>query len=252
MLSTQISISTYWALLLPIVHYKHYKFLRIWFCSCNIMYGTPTTYIDMLNHPLLSNGSLDLTSLESGLCGAAPCPVPLMQNIIHKLHISKLLVRDSFWFPTTVLCTVFTDVKVTVLSPHLQSWICCYSIRSLHTSGWIRVDGVVAIEPCEQVERLDSSTFSLWWTYTLDWRIFWSITTGTMYSRWAFLLIDNVILIFQVRTSTIGCTLDHLESKIIDPKGQVVPIGEQGEICVRGYSVMHGYWDDEAQTRQVP
>lgn len=55
----------------------------------------------------------------------------------------------------------------------------------------------------------------------------------------------------QVRTSTVGCTMEHLETKIIDPKGNVVPIGEQGEICVRGYSVMHGYWEDEANTRQV-
>ena len=55
------------------------------------MFGTPTTYIDMLNHPLVKSGSIDLTSLESGVCGAAPCPITIMRNIVDKLHIPKLL-----------------------------------------------------------------------------------------------------------------------------------------------------------------
>jgi fatty-acyl-CoA synthase len=30
-----------------------------------------------------------------------------------------------------------------------------------------------------------------------------------------------------------------------------VPRGERGELCTRGYSVMHGYWGDEAKTREA-
>ena len=40
-----------------------------------------------------------------------------------------------------------------------------------------------------------------------------------------------------------------LEVKLVDPEGRVVPIGERGEVCTRGYSVMLGYWEDEEQTR---
>ena len=35
-----------------------------------------------------------------------------------------------------------------------------------------------------------------------------------------------------------------MEIKVIDESGRVVPIGEKGEICTRGYSVMQGYWND--------
>jgi fatty-acyl-CoA synthase len=28
-------------------------------------------------------------------------------------------------------------------------------------------------------------------------------------------------------------------------------VGQRGELCVRGYSVMRGYWDDAAATRKV-
>ena len=53
------------------------------------------------------------------------------------------------------------------------------------------------------------------------------------------------------RVSTVGRVHPHLEVKIIDPEGRVVPRGMAGELCTRGYSVMLGYWGDEARTRGV-
>ena len=54
------------------------------------------------------------------------------------------------------------------------------------------------------------------------------------------------------RVSTVGLVQPHLEIKIIDPEtGQVVPRGATGELCTRGYSVMQGYWDDPARTREA-
>ena len=51
------------------------------------------------------------------------------------------------------------------------------------------------------------------------------------------------------RVSTVGRVLPHLEVKIVDPDtGAVVPRGEAGEFCTRGYSVMKGYWNDRAKT----
>jgi fatty-acyl-CoA synthase len=52
------------------------------------------------------------------------------------------------------------------------------------------------------------------------------------------------------RVSTVGRIQPHLEVKIIDGAGRIVPIGQQGELCTRGYAVMRGYWDDEARTRE--
>ncbi len=52
------------------------------------------------------------------------------------------------------------------------------------------------------------------------------------------------------RVSTVGQVHPHVEVKIINTKtGQVVPIGETGELCTRGYNVMLGYWNDEEKTR---
>ncbi|WP_345794095.1 AMP-binding protein [Thauera sp. JM12B12] len=53
------------------------------------------------------------------------------------------------------------------------------------------------------------------------------------------------------RVSTVGRIQPHLEVKIVDTEGRIVPRGQAGELCTRGYSVMLGYWDDEAKTREA-
>lgn len=54
------------------------------------------------------------------------------------------------------------------------------------------------------------------------------------------------------RVSTVGLVQPHLEVKIIEPdSGQLVARGQSGELCTRGYSVMHGYWGDEEKTREA-
>jgi fatty-acyl-CoA synthase len=53
------------------------------------------------------------------------------------------------------------------------------------------------------------------------------------------------------RVSTIGRVHPHLEVKIVDAEGRIVPTGTPGELCTRGYSVMLGYWDDAARTAEA-
>jgi len=53
----------------------------------------------------------------------------------------------------------------------------------------------------------------------------------------------------EKRVSTVGRVHPHVQVKIIDDNGRVVPRGVSGELCTRGYSVMLGYWDDEEKTR---
>ncbi|OUS31377.1 AMP-binding protein [Thalassotalea sp. 42_200_T64] len=50
------------------------------------------------------------------------------------------------------------------------------------------------------------------------------------------------------RTQTVGRAIPYVEIKLVDEAGRVVAIGEQGEICTRGYSVMSHYWNDEEKT----
>ncbi len=57
---------------------------------------------------------------------------------------------------------------------------------------------------------------------------------------------------FDKRVSTVGQVQPHLEIKIVDTdNGQTMPLGQAGEFCTRGYSVMHGYWGDEEKTREA-
>ena len=53
------------------------------------------------------------------------------------------------------------------------------------------------------------------------------------------------------RVTTVGRIQPRLEAKVINQSGQIVPRGETGELCVRGYSVMRGYWDDPVRTAEV-
>ena len=55
----------------------------------------------------------------------------------------------------------------------------------------------------------------------------------------------------DARTTTVGAVHPHLECKIIGGDGHVVPRGDAGELCVRGYSVMAGYWREPGRTSEV-
>jgi fatty-acyl-CoA synthase len=52
------------------------------------------------------------------------------------------------------------------------------------------------------------------------------------------------------QVGTVGQVHPHVQIKIVDPQtGQVVRVGQRGELCTRGYSVMLGYWDNDEATR---
>ena len=55
----------------------------------------------------------------------------------------------------------------------------------------------------------------------------------------------------EKRVATVGRVHPHVEVKIVDEQGHTVPVGECGELCTRGYSVMRGYWNDEAHTAEA-
>ncbi|MFG3454493.1 AMP-binding protein [Stutzerimonas stutzeri] len=50
------------------------------------------------------------------------------------------------------------------------------------------------------------------------------------------------------RVTTVGRTQPHLESKVVDEHNRIVPRGQIGELCTRGYSVMLGYWNNPEAT----
>ncbi|MGC3938642.1 AMP-binding protein [Roseobacter sp. EG26] len=59
---------------------------------------------------------------------------------------------------------------------------------------------------------------------------------------------SNVDDPLEQRVSSVGRIHPHVEVRVVDEEGQTVPIGAQGELLTRGYSVMRGYWGEDAKT----
>jgi len=55
----------------------------------------------------------------------------------------------------------------------------------------------------------------------------------------------------EKRVSTVGRVQPHIEVKLVDTEGRIVPRGTPGELCTRGYSVMRGYWGDDDKTKDA-
>jgi len=53
------------------------------------------------------------------------------------------------------------------------------------------------------------------------------------------------------RVSTVGRIHPHVEVKVIDAEGKTVSVGQPGELCTRGYSVMRGYWNEPERTAEA-
>jgi acyl-coenzyme A synthetase/AMP-(fatty) acid ligase len=62
--------------------------------------------------------------------------------------------------------------------------------------------------------------------------------------------IPAVIPDDRVEPYPIGQVCTHLDGIVVDASGRVQPPESEGELCIAGPAVMHGYWNDPAQTEQ--
>ena len=53
----------------------------------------------------------------------------------------------------------------------------------------------------------------------------------------------------KIKNGSCGLPLPSTQAQIVDPKGQALPTGEEGELLVRGPQVMQGYWKNEAASK---
>ncbi|MEM7404431.1 MAG: AMP-binding protein [Pseudomonadota bacterium] len=84
-------------------------------------------------------------------------------------------------------------------------------------------------------------------------RVFGPTMSGFgMTECWAFVTVSNPSHSEEQRVHTSGYPMNDYEFRIVDPaSGADLPVGEKGEIWIRGYAVTRGYWDKPDATAEA-
>jgi len=218
----------------------------------NIQYTSGTTGAPkgatLSHHNILNNGYF--VGLGCGYTAADRIcvPVPLyhcfgmvMGNLAAVTHGAAVVYPDTAFDPKATLeaiagerCTSLYGVPTMFIAQLQHPEFSGYDLSSLRT-------GIMAGSPCpvevmkQVIERMHAK----------DLTICYGMTETSPVSFQS--LADDDI---EHRTATVGAVHPHVECKIVDAEtGHTVPSDQPGELCTRGYSVMLGYWEDEAATR---
>ncbi|MBJ9974025.1 AMP-binding protein [Pseudomonas sp. S75] len=221
--------------------------------AVNIQYTSGTTGAPKgatLSHRnILNNGYMVGCSLGLSEQDRLVVPVPLyhcfgmvMGNLACLIHGSTLIYPNDAFDPEATLRAVVEE-RATVLYgvptmfiAMLDHPLCAQSDLSTLRTG-IMAGATCPIEVMRRViEQMHMAQVQIAYGMTETSPV--SLQTGPH---------DDL----ELRVSTVGRTQPHLETKLVDASGAVVPRGEIGELCTRGYSVMIGYWDAPDATRQA-
>jgi len=220
----------------------------------NIQYTSGTTGFPkgatLSHHNILNNGYFVGEACGYTENDIIATPVPLyhcfgmvMANLAATSHGASVVYPSPGFDPAATLqavqdekCTSLYGVPTMFIAELGLDGFADYDLSSLRT-------GIMAGSPCpvevmkQVIDRMGMSEVTIAYGMTETSPV--STQTGA----------DDDL---DRRTSTVGRTLPHLESKIIDPAtGLTVPRGVPGELCTRGYSVMLGYWDQPDKTAEV-
>ena len=58
--------------------------------KCTAVYGVPTMFISVLNHPMFK--MFDLSSLRTGIMAGSPCPIETMRQVIDLMHMGEVTI----------------------------------------------------------------------------------------------------------------------------------------------------------------
>ncbi|MET3804297.1 fatty-acyl-CoA synthase [Nakamurella sp. UYEF19] len=220
----------------------------------NIQYTSGTTGFPkgatLSHHNILNNGyfvgeGCALTENDV-ICAPVPlyhCFGMVMGNLASTSHGACIVYPAPGFDPAATLsavqeyqCTALYGVPTMFIAELALPNVSEYDLSSLRT-------GIMAGSPCPvEVMKKVIADFGM-----TEVTIAYGMTETSPVSTQTG-LHDGV----EERTSTVGRTHPHLESKVIDPiTGLTVPRGEPGELCTRGYSVMLGYWDQPEKTAEV-
>ncbi len=217
----------------------------------NIQYTSGTTGFPkgatLTHHNILNNGFLVGEALGLGPDDRVCIPVPfyhcfgmVMANLACTSHGACMVVPGEAFDPLATLaaveaeaCTALYGVPTMFIAELEHPRFADFDLRTLRT-------GIMAGSPCpvevmRQVQaRMHMHQVTICYGMTETSPVSTQSALGDPLER---------------RVGTVGKVHPHVEVKLVDPAtGAVVPRGEPGELCTRGYSVMLGYWDDPVAT----
>ncbi len=206
--------------------------------------GATLTHHNILNNGFFIGEAMKLTPADK-LCIPVPlyhCFGMVLGNLACTTHGAAMVFPGEGFDPLATLktvaeerCTGLHGVPTMFIAELDHPEFASFDLTSLRT-------GIMAGSPCpiEVMRRavsqmhLDEITIAYGMTETSP--VSFQTTAEDPLER---------------RVSTVGRIHPHLEVKIVDTEGRVVPRGVPGELCTRGYSVMLGYWEDAARTNEA-
>jgi fatty-acyl-CoA synthase len=206
--------------------------------------GATLTHRNILNNGLMSGRQIKLTPADR-ICIPVPlyhCFGMVLGNLASVTTGATMVYPGEAYDPKLALeavqaegCTTLYGVPTMFITILNQPDLADYDVSTLRT-------GIMAGSPCPVtamrgvIDKLNMSEVTIAYGMTET----SPITTQTA--------TDDPL---EERVSTVGRVHPHAEAKIVGPDGAMLPIGEQGEYCSRGYAVMLGYWDDPAKTAEA-
>jgi fatty-acyl-CoA synthase len=206
--------------------------------------GATLTHHNILNNGFFIGEAMRLTERDR-LCIPVPlyhCFGMVLGNLACVTHGAAMVYPGEGFEPKAVLetvqaerCTALHGVPTMFIAILDHPEFGNYDLSSLRT-------GIMAGSPCpaEVMNRVIGKM------HMNEITIAYGMTETSPVSFQS--SVDDPV---ALRVSTIGRVHPHLEVKIVDGAGRIVPRGQKGELLTRGYSVMLGYWGDEERTREA-
>jgi len=200
--------------------------------------GATLTHHNILNNGFFVGEAMKLTDRDR-LCIPVPlyhCFGMVLGNLACVTHGATMVFPGESFEPAAVLKTVQTErctglhgVPTMFISLLDHPDFASFGLSTLRT-------GIMAGSPCpaEVMTRVIDKM------HLGEITIAYGMTETSPVSFQS--SVDDPV---ALRVSTIGRVHPHLEVKIVDAEGRIVPRGEKGELLTRGYSVMLGYWGGE-------
>lgn len=206
--------------------------------------GTMLTHNNILNNGYFVGEAINLTA-QDRVCISVPlfhCFGMVMGNLACITHGSTMVYPSAVFNPLESLkaieaekCTAAYGVPTMFIGMLEQERFDEFDLSSLRT-------GIMAGSPCPReimqrvIDRMHMRDITICYGMTETAPVSAQSSTA-----------DSL----EQRVGTVGRVHPHIEIKIVDEAGKVVPRGKLGELCVRGYSVMLGYWEEDEKTREV-